>query len=162
MSSPEGSTVTFRRAVVDVRPRTLARFARKLQSEVAGGRAFDCLITGDAEMRRLNREWRGKDLPTDVLSFPSGDAETGRRGTETERKTQRPLGDLAISAMRARAAAREFGHSTEDEVRILMLHGVLHLAGMDHEQDRGQMARAEKRWRRAFGLPDGLIERVRG
>jgi probable rRNA maturation factor len=70
------------------------------------------------------------------------------------------LGDLAISAARARAQAREFGHSTEDEVRLLMLHGVLHLLGMDHETDRGQMARAEKRWRKALGLANGLIERV--
>jgi probable rRNA maturation factor len=63
--------------------------------------------------------------------------------------------------MRARAQAREFGHSTEEEVRILMLHGVLHLAGMDHENDHGRMARAERRWRQALGLPAGLIERVK-
>jgi probable rRNA maturation factor len=148
MSSPEGSTVLFRRAAADVRPRAVSGFARKLEQQVAKGRPFDCLITGDAELRRLNREWRGKDYPTDVLSFPDG---VGGR-----------LGDLAISAMRARAQAREFGHSTEEEVRILMLHGVLHLLGMDHETDRGRMARAEKRWRRALGLPNGLIERVRG
>lgn len=150
MSSPEGSTVTFRRPAADVRPRAIAAFARKLQREVAGGQAFDCLITGDAELRRLNREFRGKDYPTDVLSFPAGSDYAGRY-----------LGDLAISVMRARMQAREFGHSTEDEVRLLMLHGVLHLAGMDHESDRGQMARAEASWRRALGLPHGLIERVR-
>lgn len=71
------------------------------------------------------------------------------------------LGDLAISLARARTQAREFGHTTEQEVRVLMLHGVLHLLGMDHESDRGQMARAEKRWRARLGLPNGLIERVR-
>ena len=146
MSSPEGSTVTFRRVAADLRPRALANFARKLQKEVAKGRTFDCLITGDAELRRLNREWRGKDYATDVLSFPSGMGEG--------------LGDLAISMARARVQAREFGHSAEDEVRILMLHGVLHLLGMDHEVDRGQMARAELRWRKSLGLPNGLIERV--
>lgn len=151
MSSPEGSTVTFRRPAADVRPRALAAFARKLEREVAKGRPFDCLITGDAELRRLNLEFRRKDYPTDVLSFPSGDGGHGRPS----------LGDLAISVARARAQAREFGHSTEDEVRILMLHGLLHLLGMDHETDRGQMARAEKRWRREMGLPNGLIERVR-
>ena len=69
--SPQGSTVTFRRATAEVRPRALTRFARKLQDGAARGRAFDCLITGDAEMRRLNREFRGVDCATDVLSFPS-------------------------------------------------------------------------------------------
>ena len=147
MSSPEGSSVTFRRVAADLRPRAVQLFARKLEREIAGGRPFDVLITGDAELRRLNREFRGKDYPTDVLSFPSA---------------AKPfLGDLAIPAARARAQARRFGHSTEDEVRILMLHGVLHLTGLDHEADSGAMARAEKRWRARLGLPNGLIERVR-
>lgn len=147
MSSPEGSTVTFRRVPADVRPRAIELFARKLQREVAKGRSFDTLITGDAELQRLNREYRDKDYTTDVLSFPSDSGPS--------------LGDLAISAARARAQAREFGHSTEDEIRILMLHGVLHLTGMDHETDSGAMARAEKRWRARLGLRTGLIERVR-
>ena len=146
--SPEGSTVTFRRKTAEARPRALTRFARKLQAEAAKGRAFDCLITGDAEMRRLNREFRGQDCLTDVLSFPG------------LRQTTAPLGDIAISLQRARAQARRYGHSVEDEIRILMLHGVLHLLGMDHRADGGRMARAEKRWRTRLGLPDGLIERV--
>jgi probable rRNA maturation factor len=148
--SPEGSTVTFRRQTAEARPRALVQFARKLQGEVAKGRAFDCLITGDAEMRRLNREFRGKDFATDVLSFPR-EKQAGRPA---------PLGDIAISLARSRAQGRRYGHSTEIEIRILMLHGVLHLVGMDHEADGGQMARAEKRWRKRLGLPDGLIERV--
>jgi len=148
MSSPEGrSTVTFRRAAADVRPRATERFARRLQTEVAKGRSFDCLITGDAELRRLNRRFRGKDEATDVLSFPA----VGQAAM---------LGDVAISTGRARAQARRFGHSTEDEVRILMLHGVLHLLGFDHEADAGRMARAERRWRARLGLANGLIERV--
>ena len=61
---------------------------------------------------------------------------------------------------RARAQARRYGHGVEDEIRVLMLHGVLHLVGMDHEADGGRMLRAEKRWRKRLGLPDGLIERV--
>jgi probable rRNA maturation factor len=146
MSSPEGSTVTFRRATVDVRRRSLENFARKLQQDVAKGRPFDCLITGDAELRRLNRDFRGKDYATDVLSFPAAAGST--------------LGDLAISLARARSQARTYGHSTEDEVRILMLHGILHLLGYDHEKDEGRMARAEKRWRAQLKLPNGLIERV--
>jgi probable rRNA maturation factor len=145
MSSPEGSTVTFRRIPADVRPRVIQSFARKLERDVAKGARFDCLVTGDAELRRLNAQFRGKDYATDVLSFPGEDGH---------------LGDLAVSAARAKAQAREFGHSTEDELRILMLHGVLHLLGMDHEADNGRMARAERRWRRELGLPNGLIERM--
>jgi probable rRNA maturation factor len=155
MSSSDGSSVTFRRGAADVRPRALAGFARKLQAEVTMGRAFDCLVTGDAEMRRLNREFRGKDYATDVLSFPSGNGQAA--GLAFNRA---PLGDIAISVARARAQAREFGHTTEQEIRVLMLHGVLHLLGMDHETDGGRMARAEKRWRERLGLPGGLIERV--
>jgi probable rRNA maturation factor len=154
MSSPEGSTVTFRRAAADVRPRALSAFARKLEKDVAKGRAFDCLITGDAELRKLNRAFLGKDYATDVLSFPAGECDCSGRGCGHY------AGGLAISVARARAQGREFGHSTEDEVRILMLHGVLHLLGMDHESDAGQMARAEKRWRKALGLAGGLIERA--
>jgi probable rRNA maturation factor len=154
--SPEGSTVTFRRVPTDLRPRAIQFFARKLQNEVARGRAFDCLITGDAELRRLNRDYRGMDYPTDVLSFPAGPAEARPAAGEPASS----LGDLAISAARARSQAREFGHTTEDEVRVLMLHGVLHLMGMDHETDSGKMARAEKRWRARLRLPGGLIERT--
>ena len=144
---PEGSTVTFRRVPERLRRRPVERFVRKLECEVAKGRAFECLITTDAELRRLNRDFRGQDFATDVLSFR--EAGPGTR-----------LGDLAISLPRARAQAREFGHRTEQEIQILMLHGVLHLLGMDHEADHGRMARAEKRWRARLGLPNGLIERV--
>ena len=151
MSSPEGSTVTFRRVPAKLARRTIERFARKLQNEVAKGRAFDCLITGDAEMRRLNRAFRGEDYATDVLSFPVADGGPPRGGR---------AGDLAISLARARMQAREYGHSTEQEIQILMLHGLLHLLGMDHENDEGRMARAEKRWRAKLGLANGLIERA--
>ena len=146
MGSPDGSTVVFRRSPAKVRPRAIQLFARRLSAEVAKQRVFECLITGDAELHRLNRNFRGKDAPTDVLSFPDGE-----KGF---------LGSIAISAKRAAAQARQFGHSTEDEIRILMLHGVLHLIGLDHETDDGEMARAEKRWRAKLGLPAGLIERV--
>jgi probable rRNA maturation factor len=156
MSAPVGSTVTFSSRQTEVRPAAVLRFARKLQAQVARGRAFDCLITGDAHMRRLNREFRGKDSTTDVLSFP------GMRMTDDKNRSPVPprAGDIAISLPRARAQARRFGHSTEREIRILMLHGLLHLLGEDHESDGGRMARAEKRWRARLGLPAGLIERV--
>ena len=151
MSSPEGSSVTFRRVPAGLRRAPIQRFALKLQNEVAKGRTFDCLISGDAELRRLNRDFRGKDYPTDVLSFPAGPwpQAPGPR-----------LGDVAISLPRARAQARRSGHSITQEIRILMLHGVLHLLGMDHETDGGRMARVEKRWRTRLALPNGLIERV--
>ena len=151
MSAPEGSTVTFRRTPPDFRRRTVERFARRLQKEVARGRPFDCLITGDADLRRLNREFRGLDYATDVLSFPAA----------PPAPPARHLGDLAISLARARAQARAFGHDAEQEVEILMLHGLLHLLGFDHEADGGRMARAEKRWRARLGLGTGLIDRVR-
>jgi len=105
------------------------------------------MITDDRELERLNRMFLGNDYPTDVLSFPA--------------EGPGPIGELAISIERARQQAEEHGHSPADEIRILMLHGVLHLLGMNHENDRGAMAQAEKRWRREFGLPVGLIERSR-
>jgi probable rRNA maturation factor len=152
MSSIEGSTVSILRRPAGLRPRALTLFARKLEREVAKGRPFDCLITGDAELRRLNREFRGKDQATDVLSFPAPVLPGSRPASR--------LGDVAISAARARSQAREFGHTAEQEVRLLMLHGVLHLLGMDHETDSGTMARSEKRWRTRLNLPGGLIERA--
>jgi len=140
----------FRRAPAELNRRNLERFARTLRGEVAKGAGFTCLITGDSELRRLNREFLGKDYPTDVLSFPVGQA-------------SRPvlqLGEMAISAARARRQAAAFGHSFEGEIRILMLHGLLHLLGMDHETDRGQMKRAEARWRQRLSLPEGLVGRA--
>jgi probable rRNA maturation factor len=139
--------VLFRRVPTTLRRRPLQEFACALRDRVAGGRAFHCLITDDRELRRLNRQFRGADYATDVLSFP---AEAGAG----------ILGELAISAGRATAQARQFGHSRVDEIRVLMLHGVLHLTGLDHETDSGRMARAEARWRRKLDLPAGLIARA--
>ncbi len=135
----------FRLSLVE--KRSVREFARLLDERLADRRGFDCLFTGDARLRDLNREFLQHDYPTDVLSFPSG-AQSG------------PLGDLAISLERAAAQAREFGHSLLDEVRILMLHGVLHLTGMDHERDGGRMARTERKWRTEFDLPETLISRA--
>ena len=157
MPSPEGSSVTFRRVPATLHRIAIERFARRLQKEVAKGKHFDVLITGDVELRRLNRDFRNKDYATDVLSFPAGNS------VDRKLKHAPPgrLGDLAISLGRARAQAREFGHTIEQEIQILLLHGVLHLMGHDHEIDGGKMARLEKRWRANLGLPTGLIERVR-
>lgn len=146
MTSSDPS-IRFFRLPASVDRASLERFADELRTRVARGRDFACLVTTDAELQRLNRDFRHKDYPTDVLSFPS-EMPAGY------------LGDLAISWQRARAQAAEFGHRIETEIRILMLHGLLHLTGLDHETDKGQMSRAEKRWRRVFHLPAGLIERV--
>ena len=126
----------------------LRAFAEELRDHVAGGRGFCCLLADDRELRRLNRQFLGKDYPADVLSFPEPGPDDF-------------LGELAISVDRAREQARLLGHPIEVEIRILMLHGVLHLLGMDHENDRGRMARAETRLRKKLGLPVGLIERAR-
>src|SRR5436853_4443890 len=140
------SLVSFRRAPTVLRRPPIETFARGLRDAVAKGREFHCLISDDRELRRLNRQFLGADYPTDVLSFPVNE--------------DAMLGELAISADRAAVQAREFGHSRLDEIRILMLHGVLHLLGMDHETDRGRMARAESRWRKKLNLPAGLIARA--
>lgn len=108
------------------------------------------LLTGDKAIRRLNREFRGKDKATDVLSFPAGQA-MGR---------SRIAGDLAISIETAAREASRQGHTLDIELRVLLLHGVLHLAGYDHETDSGEMARKENRLRRRLGLEQGLIARV--
>src|SRR5258706_7428502 len=131
-----------------MRRNELRRFLDEVVRRVVRGRSIACLVTGDAEVRRLNRRFRGKNSATDVLSFPSSE----KNGF---------AGDLAISVDRARRQAAEHGHSLEDELRILSLHGALHLTGLDHANDAGRMARSEARWRRRLRLPTGLIERAR-
>jgi probable rRNA maturation factor len=146
--------ITFRRPPATLKRSSVQKFARVLRDQVARGRVFHCLVTGDTELRALNLRFRGKDAVTDVLSFPAGPAGPHGAGGSLA------IGDIAVSLGRARAQARERGHSIESEVSILMLHGILHLLGMDHETDAGRMARAELRWRRKLGLPAGLIERT--
>lgn len=132
--------ITYRRKSASLDISSLEAFAETLCRRVARGRGFHCRITNDTELKSLNARYRRKNYATDVLSFHTG--------------------DIAISLDRARVQARERGHSTEDEIRILMLHGVLHFVGFDHESDAGEMKRAETRWRRVFRLPMALIERA--
>jgi probable rRNA maturation factor len=146
MSDPETSLL-FERSTPRIGRTALRAFADTLRRDICAGRTFTCLLTGDKELRRLNKQFLGHHYATDVLSFPSGEP-IG------------PLGDIAISLERAKAQAAEHGHKIEQEVRILMLHGVLHLMGLDHEADQGEMRQAESRWRQAYGLPGGLIERA--
>ena len=138
--SPDDPHLLFRHSSRRVRRIPLRDFLTDVVQRVARGRAVTCLITTDAELRRLNREFRGKNYATDVLSFPPD--------------------EMAISLDRAAAQAKELGHSIDAELRILMLHGLLHLCGMDHEKDSGEMRRAETKWRKRLGLPSGLIERA--
>jgi probable rRNA maturation factor len=147
---PSDKLIVYRRASAGFARAPIERFARRLREEVAGGRGFECLITDDRELQRLNNQFLGHDYPTDVLSFPDSG--------ESDRAF---LGSMAISTVRAAEQARRYGHSVTEEIKILMLHGVLHLLGMDHESDRGRMRRAEAAWRKALELPAGLIERVR-
>lgn len=150
MSEADSPVVLFRRAPQVKERSRLRRFARRLSWEAAGGALFTCLVTDDRELERLNAQFLGKPYATDVLSFPAAEAGAGAA-----------LGEIAISADRAAAQAAAHGHSLEDEIEILMLHGVLHLFGMDHEKDRGRMARVEQGWRRRLGLPGSLIARSR-
>ena len=129
--------------------RTLARFLREAQFAVRLRGQVTVLLTTDATIRRLNRQFRGKNKTTDVLSFPAGAP-----------GPMKIAGDLAISVAIARRQAEERGHSLATEIKVLMLHGLLHLAGYDHEADSGQMARREQKLRSKLGLPHGLIERT--
>ena len=122
-------------------------FLRTAQRTVGIRGEVNVLITSDDKMRRLNRDFRGKDKVTDVLSFPA--AQNGKIA-----------GDIAISRDIARQNARALGHSLTTEVKILLLHGLLHLAGHDHELDNGEMAALEQKLRAKLKLPGGLIERA--
>lgn len=128
-----------------------ARVAVPLAGEVA------VLLTSDDEIRRLNRTFRGKNKATDVLSFPAEPAVP----SHGRRKSVVPAiaGDLAVSLDTAARQAKQFGHLLQAEVKILLLHGLLHLAGYDHEIDQGEMAAREEELRRRFRLPVSLITR---
>jgi probable rRNA maturation factor len=121
----------------------LQRFARRAQTLARVKGEVDILISSNTRLRDLNRRFRHKNKPTDVLSFP------------------RPSGgDIAISAQIALDNAHRYGHSLANELKILVLHGMLHLAGYDHESDNGRMARAEARLRSQLKLPASLIDRT--
>jgi len=127
----------------------LARFLAAAQQAVRLKGQVTVLRTTDEAIRGLNRKFRGKNKATDVLSFPA-------EGVGAEEIA----GDLAISVTTALGQAAEQGHSLSAEIKVLILHGLLHLAGYDHEADSGQMARRERLLRARLGLPQGLIERA--
>jgi len=129
--------------------RTLARFLAEAQAAVRLKGEVTVLLTTDPAIRKLNRNFRGKDKATDVLSFPA-------EGIGAEEIA----GDLAISVPTAFKQAIEQGHPLATEIKVLILHGLLHLAGYDHETDNGKMARRERQLRAKLNLPQGLIERA--
>ena len=151
-----------RQRTVRVAQAALELFLGRVKQELGLGAAevTVCLVS-DAEIARMNKSFRKKRGPTDVLSFPAVlrrnplrvplVARTSRsRGSK--RRREKSLGDIAISPATARRNAKKYGRSLPDELRILILHGVLHLLGYDHEADRGQMDRREQRLRLRLGL----------
>jgi probable rRNA maturation factor len=128
----------------------LTRFLNRARTAVGISGEVHVLLTSDAELKRLNKTFRGKNKPTDILSFP----------TPPEFSTDN-AGDLAISLEIAARQAADRHHPLSTEIRILLLHGLLHLDGEDHETDSGEMAARELALRQQFKLPTGLIERTR-
>ncbi len=127
----------------------MGRFLRVAQAAVGLRGEVSVLLTDDRALRRLNREWRGKDKVTDVLSFPA-----------PREMAKVFAGDLAVSLETARRQGVEHGNDLRDEVRVLLLHGLLHLAGMDHEADGGEMAEREAELRKRLRMRSGLIART--
>jgi probable rRNA maturation factor len=142
--------VIVRKSVVGLSDASLSHFLRQAMRSVRLRGSVNVLLTTDAEMKRLNLRFRGKNSATDVLSFPP----IAPLPTDF-------AGDIAISSQIAARNARRLGHSPVQEVKILALHGLMHLAGYDHERDNGTMARKEQRLRKTLKLPVGLIERSR-
>jgi probable rRNA maturation factor len=140
--------VILQKRVAGLNEKSLDRFVARAKRAAGVRGAVTILVTSSIELRRLNHRFRGKDKPTDVLSFPAEMISGGRFA-----------GDVAISAEIAGQNARRLGHPPAEEVKVLVLHGLLHLAGYDHESDNGTMARREARLREQLGLPVALIER---
>jgi probable rRNA maturation factor len=128
---------------------TLTRFLNRARTAVGINGAVDVLLADDPTLRHLNKTFRGKNKPTDVLSFPAPSAFAAKHA-----------GDLAISLETAARQAATHGHPLTDEIKILLLHGLLHLSGEDHETDNGEMAAREATLRRELRLPATLIERT--
>jgi probable rRNA maturation factor len=149
-----------RQRAVRVARRPLELFLARVRRELGLGQAdvTICLVS-DAEIARMNQAFRRKKGPTDVLSFPAVDRRVPvslrqRRtaGSRSRSKAEAFLGDVAISPATARRNAKRLGRTLPSELQTLILHGVLHLLGYDHETDRGEMDRMEARLRRRLGL----------
>ena len=148
-----------------VRMAGLSSWLRRVAPADARGRVSIALVSDD-RIRALNRSYRSTNVATDVLSFPAFARPDDGRATARQASHQLPatdhfLGEIVIARGVARRQAREARHSELTELRVLALHGLLHLLGYDHERDQGQMRRVEGRLRRKGGLSEGLIERAR-
>jgi probable rRNA maturation factor len=144
--------VILHRRVAALSSAALERFVLRARRAAGLRGTADVLVTSSVAMRSLNRQFRGKNKATDVLSFPADFAfKNGQKTTHA--------GEIAVSAEIAAQNAARLGHSTAQEVKILALHGILHLAGFDHERDNGEMARKEMKLRQALRLPIGLLQR---
>ena len=139
----------LRKKIDGLSAESLQRFVQHARKAARLKGAVDVLVTSNSEMRSLNARFRSKNKPTDVLSFPA----TGAHAM---------AGEIAISAEIALDNAHRLGHPPNKEVKVLVLHGILHLAGYDHERDNGQMARKEASLRRVLNLPESLTERHDG
>jgi probable rRNA maturation factor len=147
--------IVNRQRLVRIPRRSLELFLRRVQAELKFGETgVTVCFVSDAEIARMNRVFRGKRGPTDVLSFPARSRRKPRlhRGGSVSRRADDYAGDIAISTAAARRNAAEFGRPLPAELRILILHGVLHLVGYDHETDQGQMERVERKLRRRLSL----------
>ena len=145
--------VTIEKSAKRLNAQELARFARRAQKAARLPGDVDVLITSSRRMQALNSRFRSKNKPTDVLAFPANPSLVN---------DQRWSGDIAISAQIAAGNARRYGHSVGDEIKVLILHGMLHLAGYDHEGESpaGRMARRERVLRGRLRLPSALTERA--
>jgi probable rRNA maturation factor len=138
--------IILKKILAGVSERSLETFATRARKAAGVKGQVQVLITSSEELRELNRRFRRRDKPTDVLSFPAiVDGEAG---------------DIAISADIASENAYKLGHSLDEELRILILHGILHLGGHDHESDKGEMEALESELRDRLKLPSSLIERT--
>ena len=138
--------IILKKKLAGVSERSLETFAARARKAAGVHGQVQVLITSSEELRQFNKRFRRKDKPTDVLSFPAViDGEAG---------------DIAISADIARENAYRLGHSLDEELRILILHGILHLGGHDHESDKGEMEALESELRDRLKLPSSLIERT--
>ena len=142
--------IIFDKPVRGLSQAALVRFVSRAQRTAGLRGQVNVWVTTNGKLRGLNRQFRGKDEPTDVLSFPRLD------------ESAKLAGEIAISADMARHNARRLGHRLAEEIKILALHGLLHLAGYNHERDDGKMAREECRLRKSFALPAALLERSGG
>lgn len=147
--------VILEKKVAGVSEAALERFVLRARKAVGLSGQVNVLVTSSAAVRSLNQRFRGQNKATDVLSFPAA------LSAQTSRSAKKLAGEVAISADTALKNSFRLGHPAVDEVKILALHGILHLAGFDHERDNGEMARKEATLRHALRLPVALIERTK-